>query len=179
MSAADPEFGLDLDHPEASGIGSPPRPADFSVRAMVVTSYRLARRDLAHTHWAPAARAGELLDEMSLDSALDTARAIARTLEAIKNESADEEAAGAAATQTSGSSEASPSLPGARAPAAPPSAPLCSVCGEILAEDPHAPRDDRWSWGPDGLHCHFRCEDEFNRVGLAELRRRIEERRRR
>lgn len=38
----------------------------------------------------------------------------------------------------------------------------CCICREPLAQDPPRP-EDQWHWGPDGLHCHFRCEDEFRR----------------
>jgi hypothetical protein len=37
----------------------------------------------------------------------------------------------------------------------------CCVCNDVLKDS--APFEDRWSWGPDGLHCHARCEDEFRR----------------
>jgi hypothetical protein len=35
----------------------------------------------------------------------------------------------------------------------------CCVC--LLQCVQSAPHVDRWSWGPDGLHCHARCEDAF------------------
>ncbi len=35
----------------------------------------------------------------------------------------------------------------------------CLVCKEPCVDN--APRDDRWSWGPDGAHCHVRCEATF------------------
>jgi len=36
----------------------------------------------------------------------------------------------------------------------------CCVCQQPCK--PNADRyEDRWSWGPDGMHCHFRCEAEF------------------
>lgn len=38
----------------------------------------------------------------------------------------------------------------------------CIVCGEALHED--FEWEDRWSWGPDGLHCHYRCEAGFSRA---------------
>jgi len=37
----------------------------------------------------------------------------------------------------------------------------CIVCGERCA--PMAEGGKRWSWGPDGMHCHFECEQEFIR----------------
>ena len=37
----------------------------------------------------------------------------------------------------------------------------CCVCGNPCPDN--APFDERWSWGPDGMHCHFACEDEFKR----------------
>lgn len=41
----------------------------------------------------------------------------------------------------------------------------CCVCGVIVREN--GPYEDRWSWGPDGLHCHYRCEKGFGVVLAA------------
>jgi hypothetical protein len=46
-------------------------------------------------------------------------------------------------------------------PAPPVSVRRCCICNIELKDS--APFEDRWSWGPDGLHCHARCEDEFRR----------------
>lgn len=37
----------------------------------------------------------------------------------------------------------------------------CCICWERVLDN--ATQDDRWSWGPDGMHCHARCETEFRR----------------
>jgi hypothetical protein len=36
---------------------------------------------------------------------------------------------------------------------------VCIVCKQPVIHN--APREDRWSWGPDGAHCHKRCEAGF------------------
>lgn len=45
-------------------------------------------------------------------------------------------------------------------PAGEPKKKICCVCGVQVSEN--APWEDRWSWGPDGLHCHQRCEGGFS-----------------
>jgi hypothetical protein len=45
-------------------------------------------------------------------------------------------------------------------PAAAPT--VCCVCGQPCEQNPKEIRD-RWSWGPDGMHVHFKCEREFAR----------------
>jgi hypothetical protein len=50
---------------------------------------------------------------------------------------------------------------------------VCCVCGQVCIESAPPPWEERWSWGPDGLHCHFRCEAEFRKLGLRELHRRV------
>jgi hypothetical protein len=37
----------------------------------------------------------------------------------------------------------------------------CCVCHEPCVDNAEGPK--RWSWGPDGAHCHFECEAEFKR----------------
>ena len=37
---------------------------------------------------------------------------------------------------------------------------VCCICKQPCLRNAEAERD-RWSWGPDGMHCHFRCETEF------------------
>jgi hypothetical protein len=38
----------------------------------------------------------------------------------------------------------------------------CCICGEQCEENPET-REDQWHWGPDGMHCHYKCEAEFRR----------------
>ena len=39
---------------------------------------------------------------------------------------------------------------------------VCCVCRQACPDN--APAGQRWSWGPDGMHVHFRCEREFARL---------------
>lgn len=39
----------------------------------------------------------------------------------------------------------------------------CCVCKQQCLPDAPPPYNERWSWGPDGMHVHARCEGEFRR----------------
>ena len=43
---------------------------------------------------------------------------------------------------------------------------VCCIC-KVKLDDTwyrEGRPQDRWSWGPDGMHCHARCETEFARL---------------
>lgn len=70
--AADPEFGIDLDHPSASGIGRAPREADMSVRAMCRTAHLAASgKGILIGRRGADAILGALLEEMSAQEAIE------------------------------------------------------------------------------------------------------------
>lgn len=83
--AADPEFGIDLDHPKtSSGIGRAAREADFSPRAMCITSHRASEgRGVLVGRRTPASLVGALLEVMSAESAAEMLRIAERTARAI------------------------------------------------------------------------------------------------
>lgn len=158
---------IDLDRPEASGIGSPPRRADFGARASLVTAYRDAiARDLPRDSWSALIRAGELISTRSTKSAALDAAAILRFVQAVVAEDAAEEAAGAAGSANVGSSGAETANCQV-APVAPPPAYRCSKCGGTNVEhaawttlnEPREILGDFGSWcAGDNSWCND-CED--------------------
>ena len=84
--ASDPN-SIDLDNPEASGIGEPAHEANVTIRALCTASLRAQRlRALPPCVYTPASDAAVLLERMHVANAVVHARAILRTLEAIADE---------------------------------------------------------------------------------------------
>lgn len=82
--APDPEFGIDCDRPDDSGIGRAPREADFSARAMCRTAHHASEeRGVLVGLRTPASIVGALLEHMSPESAAELLRIAERTARAI------------------------------------------------------------------------------------------------
>lgn len=84
--APDPDH-IDLDRPEASGIGRAPRESNITLRALCAGSLQAQRlRALPTCVYTAPSNAAVMLERMHVANAVVHVRAMLRTLEAIANE---------------------------------------------------------------------------------------------
>jgi hypothetical protein len=96
--APDPE-SIDLDNPEASGIGRAPRAADMSIRTMCHSTLMAAERvGVPQIDWTDAAWTAWFLRKHGVEKVREIARGIEGTCAAIINEESSLEATPAKAS---------------------------------------------------------------------------------
>lgn len=110
---ADPDH-IDLEHPETSGIGRPPRAGDMTIRTMCHSLLALAERDArTQEEWSAQVWTAWLLRRLPVERVAEIAFGVYDTALAIVEQEQETKAAGeavaAAETSTSGTSDSSPS----------------------------------------------------------------------